>query len=111
MTNSFMWKVNKLPVHKDTQDILVTVPRCCAWNVHGLSQSLKTQPHNSINNIFKIIVYAIMVSQGYHEANMGPLHGACMLSYCTSYQQLVKMSFQNLTVTVCNASFQHQTVF
>ena len=43
-----------------------------------------------------------MVSRGQRAATVGPVHGVCMLSYCTSCQQLVTVSFQNW-VPVCNA--------
>ena len=76
--------------------------------LHGLSQSPTRQPHNSIEIIFKISVYAIIVPQGRHVANLGHVHGVCMLSYCTSNQQLVKMSFKNW-VPICNVETCLQT--
>ena len=86
----------------------MTAPRC-AWAVHGLTQSPTRQPQDYSEIIFKIIVYAIMVSQGRHVANVGHVHGARVLPYCTSYHQTVKMSFQNW-VPVCSSSFKYQTV-
>ena len=47
-----------------------------------------------------------MVSQGRHAANVVPLHGVCMLSYCcTSCQQLVTVSFQGIIPVEFLASF------
>ena len=76
--------------------------------LHELSQSHTRQPHNSNEIISKISVYAIIVSQGRHVANLGHVHGLCMLSYCTSNQQLVKMSFKNW-VPICNVETCLQT--
>ena len=54
-----------------------------------------SRQQDSLEIISKIIVYAIMVSHWRHAANVVPLHGVYMLSYCTSCQQLVTVSFQN----------------
>ena len=46
----------------------------CAW----LCTGCPSHPLDSLKIIFKIIVYAIMVSQGRRAANVGPVHGVCM---------------------------------
>ena len=46
----------------------------CAW----LCTGCPSHPQDSLKIIFKIIVYAIMVSQGRRAANVGPVHGVCM---------------------------------
>ena len=93
-----MRKVKELPVQLDTQDI-------CDWEwaKHGLSQSPTRHTHKSLKILIPDYCICYNVFQGVRPsaANVGHVHGVCMLSYCTSYQQLVKMSFQN-RVPICN---------
>ena len=48
--------------------------------VHGLCTDCPSRSHDSRTIIFEIIVYAIMVSQVRHTANVVPVHrGGCYL--------------------------------
>ena len=60
---------------------------------HSATRSLFARATASSKIIFKIIEYALMVSPGCRAANMGPVHGVCMLSFRTSCQQLVTVFF------------------
>ena len=77
-----MWKVNKLSVHKTLKTSL-WLCMGCERAVDELSQLPTGQPHEYLKIFFKIIEYAIIVSQGRRPANAGHVHAVCMLSCCT----------------------------